>query len=141
MKVHHDCHWITIFCLLALVQAGCGNSVPIASEPQGWVTRHGLSGADYQEEFDQWEEAGYRLTYVSGHEEAGTARYSAVWRQQPSVEWAAFHGQTSAEYDTTAKSMKRLGFRPVLVDGFNVGGTVLFVSIFEESKEAWEAKA
>ena len=140
MKVHHDCHLITILCFLTLVLAGCGNSVPIASEPQGWVTRHGLSGTDYQEEFDQWEEAGYRLTYVSGHEEAGTARYSAVWRKQPSVEWAAFHGQTSAEYDTTAKSMKRLGFRPVLVDGFNVGGTVLFVSIFEESKEAWEAR-
>ena len=126
--------------LLALAQVGCGDSTPIPSEPQGWVTRHGLTSAEYQGEFDQWEEAGYRLTYVSGHEEFGQARYSAVWHKEPSVEWQAFHDQTSAEYNTTAQTMKRLGFRPVLVDGFSVGGSVLFASIFEKSGDAWEAR-
>ncbi|MEE3329133.1 MAG: serine hydrolase [Myxococcota bacterium] len=119
---------------------GCGNSAPIPPEPQGWVTRHGLTSSQYQAEFDQWSDAGYRLTYASGHEEAGEARYSAVWRKQPSVEWQAFHDQTSSEYNTTVQNMKRLGFRPVLVDGFNVGQAVLFVSIFERNTDAWEAR-
>ena len=130
MKIHHLLIVFASLCLLALAQMGCGSSAPIPSEPQGWVTRHGLTGSEYQAEFDQWEEAGYRLTYASGHQEGGVARYSAVWRKQPSVRWEAFHGQTSAEYNATVQNMKRLGFRPVLVDGFNVGNTVLFVSIF-----------
>ena len=140
-KIYH----IFLYLIFGTALAACsGNSDPIPSEGQGWVTRHGLTSSQYQSEFDKWVEAGYRLTYVSGHQENRDGRmiavYNAIWYKQESVEWAAYHGQTSDQYQTTVNTMKERGFQPVLVDGFNVGNTTLFASIFEKTSSDWVAR-
>ena len=72
-----------------------------AAENPAWVARHGLTGADYQSEFNRWTGAGYRLTSVSGYEENGDARYAAIWRKLPGPAWQARHGLTSQQYQAT----------------------------------------
>ena len=47
----------------------------------GWVARHGMSGSQYQAEFDKWAAQGYRLVDVSGYEAGGKARYAAIWHR------------------------------------------------------------
>jgi CubicO group peptidase (beta-lactamase class C family) len=48
----------------------------------GWVARHGMTSAQYQEEFDIRRYQGYRLKDVSGYEVAGQARYAAIWHSE-----------------------------------------------------------
>jgi hypothetical protein len=44
------------------------------------VVRHGLTSEQYQTEFDDRWQQGYRLTDVSGYQVGGEARYAGIWR-------------------------------------------------------------
>jgi len=131
--------------LLVFISA-CGDSNPIPSQGQGWDTRHGLSSADFLARNNSLKGSGFRLTYVSGH--AGTGadgglapRYNAVWYKDPAApDWEMFHDLTEPEYQAKVDDMKRKGFQPVFVDGFNVGNRVYFVAVFEQAATAWAAR-
>lgn len=108
----------------------------------GWVARHGLTSSAYQDEFNKWVGQGYRLTYVSGYEVNGSARYAAIWDKASGPAWVARHGLTSAQYQAEFNTWVAQGFRPVLVNGYGVGGSDYYVAIFEKSNAggAWVAR-
>ena len=112
----------------------------VAAENPAWVARHGLSSADYQAEFNRWVGAGYRLVSVSGYDDAGAERYAAIWRKVSGPSWQARHGMTSQQYQATFNQLVAQGYRPVLVNGYEVGGTARFAAIFElGGSAAWVA--
>src|SRR2546425_1248781 len=47
---------------------------------RAWVARHGLSGSEYQGQFDNLVDQGYRLKWVSGYGVGNQARYAAIWQ-------------------------------------------------------------
>jgi CubicO group peptidase (beta-lactamase class C family) len=47
-----------------------------------WVARHGLSASDYQGQFDQFVDQGFRLEDVSGYGVNGSVRYAAIWQSE-----------------------------------------------------------
>ena len=49
---------------------------------RAWVARHGLSGSDYQGQFDNLVDQGYRLKWVSGYGVGSQARYAAIWQSE-----------------------------------------------------------
>ena len=113
----------------------------VAAENPAWVARHGLSSADYQSEFNRWVGAGYRLVSVSGYDDAGAERYAAIWRKVSGPSWQARHGMTSQQYQATFNQLVAQGYRPVLVNGYEVGGTARFAAIFElGGSAAWVAR-
>lgn len=61
----------------------------LAPAPTPWVARHGMTGAEYQRQFDQWVGQGYRLTDVSGYNVNGTVRYAAIWEKSTGPAWVA----------------------------------------------------
>ena len=145
---------LCILCLCTLVLVAC--KPVVVGDPPGdilqplpaqanWVTRHGLSSAQYQTEFDKWADKDYRLTYVSGHQQQGStggldARYNAIWEKTSGANWYAKHDMTAAEYQTAVDEAERRGYQPILVDAFNVGSSVLFVAIFEKENSDWVAR-
>ena len=113
----------------------------VAAEKPAWVARHGLSSADYQAEFNRWVGAGYRLVSVSGYDEAGAERYAAIWRKVSGPAWQARHGLTSQQYQATFNQLVAQGYRPVLVNGYEVAGTARFAAIFQNGGSvAWVAR-
>ena len=48
-----------------------------------WQARHGLTGAQYQTEFDRLVAQGYRLIDINGYSVNGIERYAAIWEQSP----------------------------------------------------------
>lgn len=153
MKSFRVKSFLTVLSLLAVSFVGCGvppeeaaadsasTSQALAGPNDAWVARHGLTTAQYQTEFNTWEGQGYRLSYVSGYEEAGSARYAAIWEQTSGPAWRAFHGLTSAQYQTTVVNQQAQGYRPVMVNGFSVGGVAYFAVIFHvDSGVAWVAR-
>ncbi|QSQ14172.1 serine hydrolase [Myxococcus landrumensis] len=144
---------LTALSLLAVSFAGCGvppeeSHTDSASESQAlagpydpWVARHNLTAAQYQTEFNTWEGQGYRLSYVSGYEDGGSARYAAIWEQTSGPAWRASHGLTSAQYQTAVVNQQAQGYRPVMVNGYSVGGVAYFAVIFHASNGvAWAAR-
>lgn len=106
-----------------------------------WVARHGMTSDQYQQEFDTWVGEGYRLTYVSGYEQNGEARYAALWERAGSFSWIARHGLTASQYQQEFDTNVANGYRLVLVNGYTVGGRDYFAAIWEASPSgAWVAR-
>ena len=65
--------------LLSVVVLTLGASITLANP---WVARHGLSGAEYQAEFNKWTGQGYRLEQVSGYGVGNQVFYAAIWEKK-----------------------------------------------------------
>src|SRR5262245_16593702 len=63
-----------------------------------WVARHGMTTAEYQNEFDNYVAQGFRLTHVSGYEVGGSDNYAAIWEKLSVPAWVARHRMTSGDY-------------------------------------------
>jgi hypothetical protein len=99
-----------------------------------WYARHGMSSTQYQQEFDQANQKGYRLTWVSGYGVGGQAYYAAIFEKKTGPAYVARHGLTSKEYQTVFDQLTKQGYRLLLVDGYTVNGQDLYAAIFEMSK-------
>jgi CubicO group peptidase (beta-lactamase class C family) len=99
-----------------------------------WVARHGLSSAEFQSEFSIWTAAPYnfRLVSVCGYEEAGAAKFAAVWeKKSDSIAWVAHHQMSTAQFENLRTNYAAQNLQPVFLSGFGVGGTNFFSGIWE----------
>ncbi|HXI53544.1 MAG TPA: hypothetical protein VNH84_18655 [Candidatus Saccharimonadales bacterium] len=79
---------IVTWCVLL---AGCLLARP--AQAVAWVARHGLTGAQYQSEFNRWTAPPYGLrpTCVSAYQEGGQARLAVVFQKVSGPDWSAAH--------------------------------------------------
>ncbi len=115
---------------------GVGNQVFYAAiwekEPgPDYVARHGLTGAQYQAEFDRLAGQGYRLTWIDGYGAGNQALYAAIWEKRPGPPQVARHGLTAAQYQTEFDRLTRRGYRLRLVEGYGVGNQPYYAAIWE----------
>jgi CubicO group peptidase (beta-lactamase class C family) len=97
-----------------------------------WVAQHGLTGAQYQDEFEKWTDLGYRLSWVEGYGVGATAYYAAIWEKTAGPGWVARHGLTSAQYQAEYNNwVGQQGYRLTHVSGYEVSGTDYYAAIWE----------
>lgn len=101
------------------------------SSGPAWVARHGLTGAQYQAEFDRLAGQGYRLAHVSGYPVGGQARYAAIWVRASGPAWQARHGVSGAAYQQEFEDLRYQGYRPLQVSGFGIGGRDYYAGVWE----------
>lgn len=107
-----------------------------------FLARHGMSGAEYQQAFDQNLAQGYTLEWVSGYSQGGQAFYAAIWRKLTSpLAWQARHGLTAAQYQQVFTQLTGQGYKLDLVCGYGVGAQPLYAAIFRKvpNAPAWQA--
>ena len=105
--------------VLAIGLALLASSSAMAAE---WAARHGLTGAQYQQAFNDYSKKGFRLASVSGYESGGSARYAALWTKQAGNAWSARHGLTPQQYQSAFEDFAKQGYRLTFVNGYAVGG-------------------
>jgi CubicO group peptidase (beta-lactamase class C family) len=115
--------------LLSVVVLTLGASIALANP---WVARHGLSGAEYQAEFNKWTGQGYRLEQVSGYGVGAQVFYAAIWEKKAGPDYVARHGLTGAEYQAEFNKWTGQGYRLTLVDGYGAGNQALYAAIWEK---------
>jgi CubicO group peptidase (beta-lactamase class C family) len=98
-----------------------------------WQARVGMSAADYQKTFDDLSKQGYRLTWVTAHDAAGSPHFEAIWEQRAGPAWQAHHDLTAASYASTVAAAAQQGFRVIHATGYNSGGAVRYAVILEQS--------
>lgn len=119
--------------LIAPVSAGVANAA-------GWVAKHGMSSAQYQQQFKQLTRQGYRLKSVTGYEDHGL-RYAALWVKESGPAWTARHGMTAAQYQRAFNDFASKGYRLTYINGYAVGSSARFAAIWEKrSGPAWAAR-
>ena len=126
-------------------EISCAVASPVVSETQrlaavweavpgpNWFAVHGLTGAEYQQRFDELLAQGFRPVDVSGYSVDGQDRYAAIFEQREGPAFQARHGLTNAQYQRTFDELVGQGFRLVDVSGYEVGGEDRYAAIFEQS--------
>jgi CubicO group peptidase (beta-lactamase class C family) len=111
-------------------------ALPAAAVP--WVSRHDMTAAQFQTEFDKWTQAPYeyRLISVCGYDQGGQARYAAVWEERAGPDWIAQAGMTKAQFDALKAGYVAQGFIPTFLSAFGIGNTVYYNAIWEHSPGA-----
>jgi CubicO group peptidase (beta-lactamase class C family) len=99
-----------------------------------WQARHGLSAADFQQQFDLLASQGYRLVVVAGYAENNQARYAGIWHKRGGNRWQARHGISPAAYQQAVTDLDRDGYRPTHVSVFTMGDQQLFSAIWEQQR-------
>ncbi|KAK0658069.1 hypothetical protein B0T16DRAFT_402962 [Cercophora newfieldiana] len=107
-----------------------------------WQSRYGMSSDGYQSVSNTFTSQGYRPVHVSGYEEAGQARYAALWeRPTNGPAWVSRHGLTSAQYQAAFDMYTAQGYRPVKVNGYVVGGVDYYAAIWDKAPSPpWVAR-
>lgn len=104
-----------------------------------WVARSNLTSSQYQDAFNVYIKAGYRLVLVNGYTVKGRDRYVAIWDKSPSGSWIARHGLTSAEYQSLLDSYLKQGYQLKHVSGYAIDNQARYAAIWEKSdgKTPW----
>jgi murein DD-endopeptidase MepM/ murein hydrolase activator NlpD len=97
-----------------------------------WVARHNLNSAQYQNEFNTWGKAGYRLINVNSYLLKGSVRYAAVWIKDKSVNYQAYHGKTLSWHEARFKVLSKSGWVPVNVSCVTSGGKIFVTALWEK---------
>jgi Polyglycine hydrolase-like, structural repeat len=103
-----------------------------------WQARHGLTSAQYQQEFDTLGKQGYRLVDVSGYSVGDQDRYAAIWEKRQGPAWVARHGLTSAQYQQEFNNLGQQGYRLARISGWRSGAMAHYAAIWEKIEgPAW----
>lgn len=92
--------------------------------------RYNLTGAGYQTEFNTLGGQGYTVYRVSGAENAGSARYTAVWKKTSPGEGWTIHGMSASGFEAENINARMVGYRLVQVDAFNIGADTYYNALW-----------
>jgi uncharacterized protein (UPF0297 family) len=69
-------------------------------------------------------------------------RYMGVWEQSAGAAWVARHGLSGAQYQALFDDLVPKGYRPTILDGYNIDGSERYLCVYEQSpaKGAWVAR-
>ncbi|MEM6801544.1 MAG: serine hydrolase [Bacteroidota bacterium] len=94
--------------------------------------RHGMSGAEYQQEYNKKKEAGFRLIHIDGYHVGGKTRYAALWKKfarnpgpRPTV-----HGLAEGDFFIELRKKQKAGFRMVQVSAFGAGNKAYYSALW-----------
>ncbi|EHL03782.1 hypothetical protein M7I_0099 [Glarea lozoyensis 74030] len=114
----------------------------LAKRANPWAARHGLTTAQYQTVANDFASQGYRITWISGYTINNVATYAVIFEKKPTAAWVSRIQMTAAQYQSNFNTYIAQGYRPILVNGYNVGGTDYYVAIWDASPApgAWIAR-
>lgn len=96
-----------------------------------WVTKHGLSSADYQAQIDALAKDGYKIAFISGYEVNGQVKYAGIWEKR-NVGYIARHGQNAAQMQDEFDKNTKNGYRLVFITSYEAGNKAYYASIYEK---------
>jgi murein DD-endopeptidase MepM/ murein hydrolase activator NlpD len=98
---------------------------------KAWVARHNLDAAGYQNEFNTWTGAGYRVTQVDSYLAGGSVRYAVIFTKEAGPAQVAYHGASEAAHQASFNSLAQQGYHAVNVSVVDVGGARQITALYE----------
>lgn len=108
----------------------------------GWTAFHGLSGAQYQQRFDEFTGKGYRPHQVESYQDGGSTRYAVIFRKQSGPAYSAYHGLDAGAHQAKMDALSKDGYRPRNVSVVSSGGQRRYTALYEKADiGSWQAKS
>lgn len=106
----------------------------------GLRARHGLTGTQYNAEFQKNKKDGYRLVHISGYGFKGKAYYAAIWKKGNPSGYVARHGLNSKQYQETVSKYWKQGYHVAQVDSYDVNKKTYYAFIMEKEFGRYSAR-
>ena len=123
--------WIFFFAAVNLIAVSSVQGID-------WVARHGLTGTEYQAEYDKWSDQGLSLCSIAGYNDAvndGDVRYAAVWDNADHSPQRTGHGMTKSALNSQSNTNLEQGYRLKFINMYNVGTEIRYAAIWEPSNQ------
>jgi hypothetical protein len=121
-------------CALLALPAGQTPTAP-------WLLEYGLTGDQLKARTRALRDAGYQPTCVSGYNRGEDSRYAVVWEKGKGPEWVLDYGLTPAQLDKRAAELKKGGFRPACLSGFDLVDAQGFIDLWRKADgPAWDVQ-
>jgi hypothetical protein len=104
---------------------------PAAGAP-AWAARHGMTGAEYQTEFNARTGAGYRLLNLTSYLHGSQVRYASIFTKTAGPAFTAYHGLTAEQHQAKFDALGPQGYRPVNVSVVSVNGVRSYAAFYEK---------
>lgn len=99
----------------------------------GWLARHGLTGAAYQDLYDEHVKKGsYKLKQVDSYVKSGQIRYAVILVKGDGANMPAYHGITVAEHQEKFDALTAQGFVPVNLSVTSIDGQRRYAGFYEK---------
>jgi hypothetical protein len=108
------------------------NAIFRADDGVGWSARHGLTGDQYQAEFNAQTKAGGRLLHVDSYPTAGGIRYASIFVSSGGPAWLAYHGRSEGQHQQAFNHHVQHGYAPVLISVTPSGGQRWYTALYEK---------
>jgi hypothetical protein len=102
-----------------------------AEDGTPWNARHGLTSSEYQAEFDQQKEAGFRPLQVESYISNNHIRYATIFVKAPGPAWTAYHWKSANEHQQLFDNFKEEGWRPVVISVEAPNGSQRYTTLYE----------
>lgn len=104
-----------------------------------WASYYGLDSQTYQNTFDQYVNAGYRLAHINSYLSGGQIRYAPIFVMESWPEWVAYHGLTVSDHQSRFNDLTTRGYRPVNVSTVHYNGATYFTALYDKQNVGfWE---
>ncbi|MEJ1095760.1 MULTISPECIES: peptidoglycan DD-metalloendopeptidase family protein [unclassified Pseudoxanthomonas] len=118
------------------------NAVFRPNANMAWKAFHGLTGAQYQQRFDELTGKGYRPYQVESYLDQGNVRYAVIYRKQSGPTFSAYHGLSANEHQQRMDELTKAGYRPRNVSVVSSGGQRRYTALYEKTDiGSWQAKS
>lgn len=85
-----------------------------------WQARHGLTSAQYQQQFNELAAQGYRVVKVNGWRAGNEPHFAAIWEKVDGPAWQARHQMLGDGYQEEFDRLLREGYRLRDVSGYHM---------------------
>ncbi|MES2317097.1 MAG: peptidoglycan DD-metalloendopeptidase family protein [Pseudomonadota bacterium] len=108
------------------------NAIFHPNDGNAWAARHGMTGAQYQAEFDARSGQGYHLhqieTYLSGNE----VRYASIFIKAAATARTAYHGLTQAQHQAKFNALTADGWHPLNISVVSPNNNLSYAGLYEK---------
>lgn len=115
-------------CALATLSPTAG---PPTSHP--WILDFNLTGEQVRARANLLRDAGYRPTCITGYNVAEFSRFAVVWEKVKGPAWRLDYDLTPLDLDNRGRDLKKEGFRPVGLSGYDLVGAQGFADLWYKS--------
>lgn len=106
------------------------------SDGRGWASRSNLTSDEFHSYWEQYRDAGYRLSDQDAYELDGAIHYAGIWVQnKEGLAWASYRNQSDAEFSATFDDLSKKGFMIVDVESYVAGGERLYSGIWLQNSD------
>lgn len=108
------------------------NAIFHPNDGTAWAARHGMTGAQYQAEFDLRSGQGYHLQQVETYLHGNEVRYMSLFMKGAATARTAYHGLTKDQHQAKFNALTADGWRPMNISVTSPNNNLCYAALYEK---------